>query len=397
MGALSIPLNIPNALIAAMAAGIGGDYAIYLLYRIREQVRAGGTPELAVQQALATAGKAALYVATAVTGGYGVLALSIGFNVHLWTALFIGVAMLSSVWASLTLVPGLVLACRPRFVFESGEHRAVVAPAALALALAVLACGATLVPGEVRAEAGADEAGMALALMQRSADASRVNDSVATAIFTLTHRDGTTRVRRTTGLTRLQDNGHDVMRLVRFESPVDIKGTSTLLIERSAAEDEMWVFLPALGKVRRLSVGNKRDAFFGTDFSYADIIGHQPARWSHRLLREEGLNGAPCAVVESVPGDDETRLNTGYSRRLSWIDTRNQVALRVDIWDLAGKPLKRILAHDVRPVGNGSRHQPMLLEAENLQTGHRTSIQFEDFKADTGVDTRQFKPQRLEP
>jgi outer membrane lipoprotein-sorting protein len=187
------------------------------------------------------------------------------------------------------------------------------------------------------------------------------------------------------------------MRLVRFHTPADIKGTSTLLIERSGADDEMWVYLPALGKVRRLSVGNKRDAFFGTDFSYGDIMGHPPTRWRHRLLREETLDGAVCHVIESVPADDETRVNTGYTRRISWVDQGHHVALRVELWDLAANPLKRIVARDVRPVGKGTRHQAMLLTAENLQTGHQTSIQFDDFKADTGVDARLFSPQRLEP
>jgi uncharacterized protein len=237
----------------------------------------------------------------------------------------------------------------------------------------------------------------ALSIMQRSNEASRTQDSSATATFTLKHRDGSTRVRRTRGLTRLQDNGLDLMRLVRFESPADIKGTSTLLIERTGADDEMWIYLPALGKVRRLSVGNKRDAFFGTDFSYGDIMGHPPTRWRHTLLRQEPVDGVPCHVIESTPSDDETRLNTGYTRRMSWVDQRSHVALRVEMWDLAGNPLKRIVARDVRPVGKGTRHQAMLLVADNLQTGHQTTLQFEDFKADTGVDARQFTPQRLEP
>ena len=390
MGALGIPLNIPNSLIAAMAAGIGSDYAIYLLFRIREQVRSGSTADDAVRQSLATAGKAALFVATAVAGGYGVLALSIGFNVHLWTALFIGIAMLASVWASLTLVPALVLAWRPRFVFEpSARGTAWQAATLSALALASLLS----LPGDAQAQ----EQSTPQAIMQRSADASRVKDSLATATFTLTHRDGASRIRKTTGLTRLQDNGIDTMRLVRFLAPADIKGTSTLLVERAAAEDEMWIYLPALGKVRRLSAANKRDSFVGTDFSFGDIIGHSPAKWTHRLLREEAVDGEPCYVIESTPIDDTVRSSSGYSRRVSWVNKRHFVAVRVDVWDEAGNPLKRISARDIKPAGTQSRHQPMLLLAENLQTGHRTTIQFEGFEADQGVDARLFSPQRLEP
>lgn len=394
MGALGIPLNIPNALIAAMAAGIGSDYAIYLLFRLCEEVRRGSDATTAVHHSLATAGKAALYVATAVAGGYGVLALSIGFNVHLWTALFIGIAMLASVAASLTLVPGLVLAWRPRFIFQPARREATWQPAALGV---MLIGGLLSGPSDSRAQTSVPESLTAQDLMQRSADASRVKDSVASATFTLTHRDGAVRVRQTTGLTRLHDNGIDTMRIVRFLTPADIKGTSTLLVEHAAAEDDMWIYLPALGKVRRLSAANKRDSFVGTDFSFGDIIGHQPAKWTHQLLREETLDGALCAVIESLPADDTVRASSGYSRRESWVDKRHFVTLRTDVWDVAGNPLKRITARDIRPVGRATRHQPMLWMAENLQTGHRTTIQFEAFNADQGVDASLFTAQRLEP
>ncbi len=394
MGALGIPLNIPNSLIAAMAAGIGSDYAIYLLFRICEQTRAGSPAHEAVRQSLATAGKAALYVATAVAGGYGVLALSIGFNVHLWTALFIGIAMLASVAASLTLVPGLVLAWRPRFIFEPMKRHTAWQPAALGT---VLIASLLSWPGESQAQTPPPEPLTPQAIMQRSADASRVKDSVATATFTLTHRDGASRVRQTSGLTRLHANGIDTLRIVRFLSPADIKGTATLLHEHAAGEDDMWIYLPALGKVRRLSAANKRDSFVGTDFSFGDIIGHNPGHWTHRLLREEAIEGAPCAVIESLPASDAVRTSSGYSRRESWVDQRHFVTLRMDVWDVAGNPLKRITARDIQPVGGQSRHQPMQLMAENLQTAHRTTIQLEAFKADQGVDPNLFLPQRLEP
>ena len=394
MGALGIPLNIPNSLIAAMAAGIGSDYAIYLLFRIREQVCKGSTADEAVCEGLATAGKAAMYVATAVAAGYGVLALSMGFNVHLWTALFIGIAMLASLVASLTLVPALVLAWRPRFIFEPGQHRAGYRSAALtALFLMVMV-------GSPRDSQAQEQPLLPLTIMQRSADANRVQDSSATATFTLTHRDGTSRTRKTTGLTLLQANHVDNMRLVRFLTPADIKGTSTLLVERAAGEDEMWIYLPALGKVRRLSAANKRDSFVGTDFSFGDIIGHNPAKWTHQLLRDETVEGEPCYVIESVPTDQAVLNSSGYAKRVSWVNKRHFVAVRMDAWDVAGTPLKRITAGDIMAVGSQSpqpHHQPMLLTAENLQTGHRTTIQFEGFKADQGVDAGLFTPQRLDP
>jgi hypothetical protein len=158
----------------------------------------------------------------------------------------------------------------------------------------------------------------------------------------------------------------------------------------------MWIYLPALGKVRRLSASNKRDGFVGTDFSYGDVIGHKPEEWNHTLLREESLNGAACYVIESVPMSDTVRQNTGYGKRLSWIRQDNFVAVRSDYWDLANQPLKRITASDIRQVGSIGRWQPMTSEAENLQTGHRTGILLEEFKAEQNVPENLFTPKELE-
>lgn len=388
MGVLGIPLNIPNSLISAMAVGIGADYAIYFLYRMREQVQLGADQETAVRQTFATAGKAALYVATAVACGYAVLALSIGYNVHLWLSLFIVVAMLVSVCASLTLVPSLVLYWQPRFIFESAVRRPIWQ---LALVLVVGSTAMLLVAGAAHANSAEP-----LAIMQKNLAATKVKDSISNATFTLRNKDGAERVRKIIGYTRLRPNGEDTMRLVRFLAPADIKDTATLLIENAQAEDDMWIYLPALGKVRRLSASNKKDSFVGTDFSYGDVIGHKPEEWSHALLREEVLDGASCYVIESTAGNDKVRQNSNYSKRLSWVRKDNFVAVRSEFWDLGNQFLKRITAADIQQVGGNGRWQPMLTEAENIQTGHRTTIRFEGFKADQDVPEKMFTPKELE-
>lgn len=121
MGAFGIPLQIATALVSAMAVGIGADYGIYLSYRLREELAVPGRVEKdAIKKAFLSAGKATLFVSSAVAGGFGVLMLSIGFNVHFWMGLLIGVSMLVSALTALTLFPALVLVLRPKFIFGRG-------------------------------------------------------------------------------------------------------------------------------------------------------------------------------------------------------------------------------------------------------------------------------------
>ncbi len=244
---------------------------------------------------------------------------------------------------------------------------------------------------------GADQS--ASQIMEKNYAATRVRDSVAGATFTLTNRDGATRVRQTQGWTRLRGNARDNMRLVRFTAPADIKGTATLMLENGGADDDLWVYLPALGKVRRLSASNKKEGFVGTDFSYGDIIGHRPEEWTHRLLKEEVVDGQPCEVIESVPVNETVRQNSGYSKRINWVRKDNFVAVRGELYDLSGVLFKRLSASDIRAVsGSGAqtRWQPMVSVAENLVSGHRTEIRFENFKADQNVAESLFTARELE-
>lgn len=118
MGYSGMYLNISNSLSSAMAVGIGADYAIYLIYRLREEIGNGMDDKQAVRIVLNTAGKACLFVASAIGIGYGVLLFSFGFNLHIWLATLIATSMMASVFAALFLIPSLVLAFRPNFVYQ---------------------------------------------------------------------------------------------------------------------------------------------------------------------------------------------------------------------------------------------------------------------------------------
>ena len=387
MGLAGIRLDIGTALISAMAVGIGADYAIYLIYRLREELGRCLDEPAAFAAALGTAGKAILFVASAVAGGYGVLIFSYGFYVHMWFAVLIATAMLVSAFSALTILPSLILAFRPRFVFEAPKGRAAAAGALLAVL--------SLLGGPPGSAAGAELP--PLEIMERNFSVTKVPDSIAQATFTLINRAGQERVRKTLTATKLQPNGVDNMQMVRFLSPPDVRGTVILLIEHSEKDDDIWVYLPALKKVRRLVASNKRDSFAGTDFSYGDVIGHKVAEWEHRLVGEEVVDGQACYVVESMPRSDAVKTGSGYSKRRSWIRKDNFVMARGEYWDLAGQPLKTLTAREVKQVDPARKKwQPMHLEAANAQTGHRTIIRYDDFKANQGVRDEFFTTRYME-
>lgn len=391
MGLTGIPLNTPNSVNSAMAIGIGADYAIYLLYRMREELaKADGDFDLAMQETMRTAGKAIIYVATAIAGGYSVLILSFDFYVHIWFGILIVLSMVVSAMSALILGPALLKTCAPWFLRQSGLQRHALAAATPACLL--IAAGLLSGPSDLRAQGlSADD------LMEKSYQATRVDSSISEVIFRLVNASGHERVRTTFGATKLQVNKVDNRRVIRFLSPGDVRNTTALLVEHADQDDEIWIYLPALKKTRRLAGNNKKSSFVGTDLSYGDLVGYKTHDWTHKLLREESEQGVACYVIESVPKTPTVASDSGYSKRISWVARDSFVALRVDFYDPVGNLLKISENSDLKLVDpKEKKWQAMSTKVKNHQTDHTTLVHFDKFEANTDVAEEFFSVRYME-
>jgi hypothetical protein len=226
----------------------------------------------------------------------------------------------------------------------------------------------------------------AAAIMERNFIASKVTGVRMEASMVLINDKGQQRERRNTSVVALQSNGIDSKFAVRFSTPADIRGTAFLQVEHSDGDDDLWIYLPALKKSRRLVASNKKDSFVGSDFSYGDVSLPKVAKYKHALQRSEAMDGVDCFVIESLPGDDTVKANSGYSKKITWVRSDNFVEAKVEYYDLAGRLLKtqRITKPQAVDPKNG-RWFPLSREMTNHQTGHRTTLNV--LKLDTNVPT----------
>jgi len=118
MGMLGIPLDTVTSMISAMAVGIGADYAVYFLFRLREELAGGADLDEALGRTLRTSGKAVLFVSSAIAVGYATLCLS-GFGLHVQLGSLVALAMLVSSASALVLLPAIVARFRPAFLWTS--------------------------------------------------------------------------------------------------------------------------------------------------------------------------------------------------------------------------------------------------------------------------------------
>lgn len=160
---------------------MGADYAIYLIFRVREELARGAGEEAAFRTAIMTAGKAILFVASAVAGGYGVLLFSYGFYIHVWSAILIASVMLVSSFAALTILPSLLLSFRPAFVF--GRSRQPLTAVSKAAAALLMALGLGLFPDRAFCEEFTVQR-----IMEKNFVATKSRGSTSDATFTLINK-----------------------------------------------------------------------------------------------------------------------------------------------------------------------------------------------------------------
>ncbi len=115
IGWAGLRFDLISASVVAVGVGIGADYAIYVLYRLREEQAAGATLEEALVRALDTSGRAVLFVALSIALGFTVLSFS-AYRAFQLAGLLTPAAMLASCAAALTVMPAALLAVRPAFI-----------------------------------------------------------------------------------------------------------------------------------------------------------------------------------------------------------------------------------------------------------------------------------------
>lgn len=216
-------------------------------------------------------------------------------------------------------------------------------------------------------------------------------DTVSTrSRMVLTAKNGSTTERRLDQYSKDGPKGSRI--IVVFQSPAAVAGTRFLTMENPGGADDRWIFLPSLGKVRRIAASEGSGSFVGTDLSYDDISAadRDADLDTHRLLREESLNGAACYVIESVPKDTSYQ----YSRMVQWIDKTTRVNHKVELYDRRGTPVKTLEILELKDVQG--RLSPMLTKMSTLAAGTSTTITVEILKYDDPIPEGVFTTRFLE-
>jgi len=209
-------------------------------------------------------------------------------------------------------------------------------------------------------------------------------DQTAELTMSLINSRGDERVRKIQQFTK--DYGDMEKKIMFFKSPADVRNTSFMnwSYDDETKDDDQWIYLPALKKVKRISSDSKSDYFMGSDFTYDDLGDRHPSKDVHTLIGEEVIDGEDCYVVESVPKEEDYM----YSRTVTWIIKDKWIGLKKDFYDEDEELLKTLR---VKKYDNISGYWIILsTEMHNVQKDHRTQMQLSNVQLDKGIADTQF-------
>lgn len=184
--------------------------------------------------------------------------------------------------------------------------------------------------------------------------------------------------------------------LIRFTYPNDIRGTSFLVWQHPKGEDERFLFLPSLGRVRRIAGSEAQERFVGSDFAYEDIGGRELEDFTYALLDENAAwtppDGAarPAYRLESRHKDRSAE----FPRVVSLVLKGSFVVVHADVYNRRDEKQKAYAVKRLQQV------QEIWTVVESSMTNDldktRTELVVEKIEYNIGLKEDAFSRRALE-
>lgn len=268
--------------------------------------------------------------------------------------------------------------------------RAALRTAIAALALLLATPPALAQAGAIDASLSPADKGRAIAIEAERRRAGFV-DAIAELTMELVGSEDRVRTRRLTWRTlESVEPGAGDRSLTVFHEPRDIAGTAFLSHTYIDRNDDQWLYLPSLKRVRRIASANLSSAFVGSEFSYEDLLSDEPDKFDQVWLRDEPCATGTCFVLERRP----RYADSGYSRQIVWIDQDAFRPMRIDYYDQRERLQKTLTLEDYRKYLDRfwRAHE---LRMDNHLTGRTTVLRFEPFELQSGLAAELFEPGTL--
>jgi len=181
--------------------------------------------------------------------------------------------------------------------------------------------------------------------------------------------------------------------IIKFISPADVRGVSMLIFDQKYEEDMMWIYMPALGKTRRIVSNEKSNNFMGSEFTNADMSKPNMNDFDYKFLSSENYDGKICWKIETISILENNDL--GYSKQISWIEKSTNLCCKVEYYDNNDNHFKTLLIEDYQKQLNG-KYLALHIMMENHKNKRKSQIQITNVQTISEINETSFSPAVLE-
>ena len=173
-----------------------------------------------------------------------------------------------------------------------------------------------------------------------------------------------------------------------FLSPSRDKGTKML-----KKGDSLWIYLPSVEKIQKISGHMLRQGMMGSDLSYEDLLQSTMLTelYEAKMLGQEEQNGRLCYRIELRATDE----SIAYPKRISWIDVEYLVPVKEDLYALSDMLLKTWTMSGVEQI-EGRMFPTKIVVEDKLQQGTLTTLEFVNVQFSVELEGEVFSQRWLE-
>lgn len=211
-------------------------------------------------------------------------------------------------------------------------------------------------------------------------------DGSAQARMIIVDTNGNKQMRQFTILRKDQEDLGDQDMLVFFSRPTDVQGTVFRVTKKVQADDDRWLYLPALDLVKRISAGDKRTSFVGAHFYYEDVSGRNPAEDNFTLISSDDNS----YLIKAVPKDPSS---VEYAYYQITIDKKTYLPMKASYFNEQQKIIREMQVLAVQDIEGF----PTVVHAKmtQLSDGSFTEMQFRNVKYNVGLPENIFSERSL--
>ncbi|MCP4114001.1 MAG: outer membrane lipoprotein-sorting protein [Desulfobacteraceae bacterium] len=196
-----------------------------------------------------------------------------------------------------------------------------------------------------------------------------------------------------------KEYGEDSKQLMIIDRPANIRNSGFLTFDydNPDQDDDQWLYLPSLGRPKRIATGDKDGSFMGSDLNYSDMASRELEDYDYRILKEMTLKDEKVWLIESLPRSEKVIDETGYRKLILAVRQDIYLVSRIKAWPAKGNYVKITDFSNLEEVDGILVHKDVrVIKKAGKSITHKTQLLLSDIKFNQDLSDDFFTLRRLE-